>query len=494
MLIMPDNTLFKPVEEKNMQETRTPAACLDMDKRLTTFEEVEKTYTDADAANEAMRCLQCPTHWCQKECPAGVPVTDFIGRLREGDAEGAYSVIRSASTLPEICSRVCPQYKQCQSNCTRSIKNEAVGIGRLERYVVEQHYAKGTPEPKAIANGKSVAIVGSGPAGLSASQTLISLGYAVTVYEKADRAGGLLEYGIPNMKLEKNVVARKVESLKQQGVVFKLNTNVGVDIKAEDLEKTFDAVILTVGTGNARTLDMQGAKEAGVTGIYPAVEFLTSNTKSLLDSDLTDEKNISANGKNVVIIGGGDTGSDCVGTSIRTGAASVTQIEMLPQSVGREIIIVPRTLRAAEGKIDTSLEEAKEKFGNDPHVYQTTVKAVQTDSDGKLVAVTTVDLEAGTDDAGRIQMSEIAGTEKEIPCELLLIAAGFIGPNPDIAKAFGIDTTDRSNFATDNYATSKDGIFACGDCRSGQSLVVKAMVEGRDCAKVVDKYLMPKDI
>jgi glutamate synthase (NADPH) small chain len=489
MLIMPDNTLFTPVTDPNMQENRTDAKHIDMELRYHTFEEVEKTYTKEEADNEAARCLQCPTHWCQKECPAGVPVTEFIGKVQKGDLEGAYQLIRTASNLPEICSRVCPQDKQCQSNCTRSIRNEAVGIGRLERYVVEQHYANGIPEPSAPSTGKKVAIIGSGPAGLSAAQSLISAGHAVSVYERADRIGGLLEYGIPNMKLDKGIVARKAESLSQQGVNFILNTNVGVDITAEELLSEYDAVLLTVGTGSARTLDLNGAKEKGIKGIYPAVAFLASNTKSLLDSDLKDGKNISAEGKNVVIIGGGDTGNDCLGTSLRTGALSVTQIEMLPQSVGREIVILSRTQRPKEKKVDTSQEEFRTKFQKDPHIYQTTVKEVLVDEKLNPTAVVTVDLKPVYDDHFRLKMEEIPGSEKELPCELLIIAAGFIGPEAYIADSFSVETDARSNIKTNHYSTNIDKLFACGDCRTGQSLVVKAMVDGRDCAKAVNDYL-----
>ena len=489
MLIMPDNTVFTPVTDPNMQENRTKAKHLDMPLRYTSFEEVEKTYTAEEAEQEAARCLQCPTHWCQKKCPASLPVTDFIGQIQKGDLEAAYQLIRSASTLPEICSRVCPQDKQCQSNCTRSIRNEAVGIGRLERYVTEAHYACGAPEASAPSSGKRVAIIGSGPAGLSAAQSLLSFGHAVTIYERADRAGGLLEYGIPNMKLDKGIVSRKVDSLKEQGAEFILNTNVGIDKDPAELLAEYDAVLLTVGTGNARSLNLKGAESDGVKGIYPALRFLGSNTKSLLDSDLQDGQNISAEGKHVVIIGGGDTGNDCLGTALRTGALSVTQIEMLPQAIGREIVISPRKKKAAEKKVDSSQEEYRERFQKDPHLYQTTVKEVLLDENQTPSAVVTIDLKPVYDEHFRLKMEEIPGTEKELPCQLLIIAAGFIGPDAYIAESFAAESDARSNIKTDHYATNVDKLFACGDCRTGQSLVVKAMVDGRDCAKAVNDYL-----
>lgn len=489
MLIMPDNTIFTPVKDPNMQEKQTEAKQLDLTLRCSSFEEIEKTYTAEEAENEAARCLQCPTHWCQKNCPASLPVTDFIGQIQKGDLEAAYQLIRSASNLPEICSRVCPQYKQCQSNCTRSIRNEAVSIGRLERYVVEAHYASGKQESSAPSTGKKVAIIGSGPAGLSAAQSLLSLGHTVTLYERADRPGGLLEYGIPNMKLDKELLARKVESLKQQGAEFILNTNVGPDKAASELLAEYDAVLLSVGTGNARTLSLKGIEQEEVKGIYPALTFLRSNTKSLLDSGLTDGKNISAEGKHVVIIGGGDTGNDCLGTSLRTGALSVTQIEMLPQKVGREILVSSRKKPADKKPLDKSQEEYQAKFQKDPHIYQTTVKEVLLDKEKNPTAVITIDLKPVYDEHFRLKMEEIPGTEKELPCDLLIIAAGFIGPEAYIAKDFSADQDARSNIKTEHYRTNIDKLFACGDCRTGQSLVVKAMVDGRECAKAIHEYL-----
>ncbi len=485
-MYLPDNTVFKPVENPNMAPERTANQRLPMERRLATFEPVEKTYTEEEALLEARRCLKCPTHWCQKACPAGNDVTNFIARVRAGDYEGAYRIITATSTLPEVCSRVCPQEKQCQSDCTRGINTQAVGIGRLERFVVEQHYRSGDASASAEPTGKSVAVVGSGPAGLSAAQRLADLGHSVTVYERSDRVGGLMEYGIPNMKLEKGVLERKIAAMEAQGVTFKTNLAVGRDISAQELKASYDAVILAVGTGNARSLKLEGAE--GVGGIHFAVDFLKANTKSLLDSGLTDGKNISAKGKDVVIIGGGDTGNDCVGTSIRHGCASVTQIEMLPKVPNREIIYRPFPVRAKETKLDTSQEECLVVFGADPHRYQTTVKAVQADEAGTIQAVTTVKLEA-VYDGYRLSLAEIPGSEEILPCQLLIIAAGFIGPEGGLARDFGLETTARSNYAGRNYAAGPEKVFVCGDCRTGQSLVVKAMVDGRDCANAVDDYL-----
>ena len=464
-MFMPDNTVFEPVKNINMAYERTKNARLPMAERLTTFDEVEQTYTLEEALLEASRCMGCPSRWCSKECPAGMPVPEFIKKIRAEDYEGAYELITSASTLPEFCSRLCPQEKQCQSNCTRSIRSEAVGIGRLERFVVEQHYASGKAETCAPDTGKSVAVVGSGPSGLSAAVTLRKLGHAVTVIDSAEHPGGLLRYGIPNMKLEKGTLDRKIDAMLQMGISFQ--TGLVVDAETlETLKANYDAVVLAIGTGNARKLSLEAQ------GVHYAVDYLSGNG--------------TAEGKDVIIIGGGDTGNDCVGTAVRQGAASITQIEMLPKVTKPQVIYSPLVERQKEAKFDSSQEECLNKFLKDPHIYQATVKAVSTDENGVLKSVTVVSLEAKYDENRRLKMVEIPGSEKEYPCGLLLIAAGFLGPK---AENLGVDLTPRTNIAAEGYKTSQDKVYACGDCRTGQSLVVKAMVDGRECAKAVDAAL-----
>lgn len=470
-MFMPDNSVFVKVENPNMAADRTKNARLPMEERLSTFQEVEKTYTEEEALREASRCMGCPRRWCSGECPAGMPVPEFIKKIREKDYEGAYELISSASTLPEFCSRLCPQEKQCQSDCTRSIRSAAVGIGKLERFVVEQHYASGKGEKTAPATGKRVAVVGSGPSGLSAATALAKMGHSVTVIESEEHPGGLLRYGIPGMKLETGTLDRKIDSMLQMGVAFQT----GITATAETV-KDYDAVILAVGTGNARQIQMEGAE--GTKGIHPAVAYLSGKSGD------------TAEGKDVIIIGGGDTGNDCVGTAIRQGAKSITQIEMLPQVTKPQIIYNPLYEKPKETKFDSSQEECLNKFLKDPHIYQATVKAVQKDAGGNIVSATVVRLEAGYDENRRLVMTEIPGSEQTIPCGLLIVAAGFIGPKAETAKAFGVDTTPRSNIAAGaDYATNVPKIFACGDCHTGQSLVVKAMVDGRECAKAVDAFL-----
>ena len=337
---------------------------------------------------------------------------------------------------------------------------------------------------KPESNGKKVAVVGSGPSGLAVADQLNHRGHSVTVFEREDRPGGLLMYGIPNMKLDKGVVARRIALMEAEGVEFRVNTNVGKDISPEKLQAEFDAVVLCCGSKTPRSLNVPGNDAAG---IHYAVDFLTAATKKVIGE--TEDFAISAKGKNVVIVGGGDTGNDCVGTSIRQGCASVTQLEMMGKPPVSRLPSNPWPQWPRVLKTDYGQQEAIAKFGHDPRLYQTTVKEIQTDETGAVKALQIVRLEPKTE-GGKMTMQPIPGSEEVIPCELLLIAAGFVGCQSYVAEAFGLPRDNRGNLVTENYMTPTEGIFAAGDCRRGQSLVVWGIAEGRACARAVDQYLM----
>ena len=461
-MYLPDNTVYQPVDNPNLSMEQTPNQRISMNCRLGSYKEIEQTYSARDACYESHRCLHCPTHWCENRCPAGVPV-------------------------PEFCSRVCPQQKQCQSECTRSIRGQAVAIGNLERYVTEQHYIQKCGEGKAEPNGRKVAVIGSGPSGLSAAQFLADWGYEVRVYERRESIGGLLEYGIPNMKIEKSLISRKRASMEEQGVTFITGVDVGRKVGLAELRESCDAVVLALGTGRARQIRPEGWEK--VRGIVPAVEFLSSSTETVRGERKGQEPRISAKGKNVVIVGGGDTGNDCIGTAIRQGCASLLQLEMLPQKTGRTVIYDPIPRKPAAVKQDSSQAECLVRFCRDPHRYQTTVKSVEADESGALKTITVISLTPQETSSGRLEMVEVPGTEETLPCELLIVAAGFLGPETYVPEAFGAELNARGNIATEQYRTAQPDVFACGDCRTGQSLVVKAMVDGRECARAVDRYL-----
>ena len=423
-------------------------------------------------------------------CPLHNLVPEWNDLVYTGNWEQAYNRLHKTNNFPEFTSRVCPAL--CEKACTCGNWGNPVSVRDNEHGVIETAYERGYAKaqvPK-VRTGKKVAIIGSGPSGLAAADQLNQRGHLVTVFERDDRVGGLLMYGIPNMKLEKHIIDRKIDIMKEEGVTFVTGCNVGTDKKAADLLKEFDRVILCCGAKNPRDIKAPGRDAKG---IYFAVDYLSQTTKSLLDSGLKDGKFVNAKGKNVVIIGGGDTGNDCVGTAIRQGAKSVTQLEMMP---------CPPTERAANNpwpewpkvlKTDYGQEEAIAMFGNDPRIYQTTVKEFHKDKNGNLNGLTIVSLESKKDEAtGRMNMVEVAGSEKKIPAELVLIAAGFLGTENYIAKAFGVELNQRTNVSTpaDSYATSVKNVYTAGDMHRGQSLVVWAIREGREAAREVDESLM----
>ena len=482
-----------------LEYERVEAKAVAPKERIKNFNEFHTPLSETEQRCQSARCMDCGVPFCQsgmtiKGMTSGCPLNNLIPEWNDlvytGNWEQAYNRLHKTSNFPEFTSRVCPAL--CEKACTCGLNGDAVCTKENEMAIIEHAYANGLagPKPPKARTGKRIAVIGSGPSGLAVADQLNQRGHLVTVYERADRIGGLLRYGIPNMKLEKHIIDRKLNVMKDEGVEFVTEANIGQNIKAKKIMDDYDAVVLAVGASNPRDINAPG-RDAD--GIYFAVDFLTATTKSLLDSDLTDGKYISAKDKNVIVIGGGDTGNDCVGTCIRHGCKSVTQLEMMPKAPDVRSESNPWPQWPLVCKTDYGQEEAIAVFGHDPRIYTTTVKEFKKDKKGKLCKVVTVQLESKVDEAtGRRMMVPVDGTEKELPCELVLIAAGFLGTQKYLTDAFGVEVNQRTNIKTDDgkFATNVAGVFAAGDCHTGQSLVVKASRQGRDCAREVDKYLM----
>lgn len=482
-----------------LEYERKEAKAVSPKERIKNFNEFHTPLSEAEQRCQSGRCMDCGVPFCQsgmtiKGMTSGCPLNNLIPEWNDlvytGNWEQAYNRLHKTSNFPEFTSRVCPAL--CEKACTCGLDGDAVCTKENEMAIIEHAYANGLagPKPPKVRTGKRIAVVGSGPAGLAVADQLNTRGHFVTVYERADRIGGLLRYGIPNMKLEKHIIDRKLDVMKAEGIEFVTEANVGDNIKAKKLLEEFDAVVLACGASNPRDINAPGRDAKG---IYFAVDFLTATTKSLLDSNLADGKYISAKDKNVIVIGGGDTGNDCVGTCIRHGCKSVTQLEMMPKAPDERAENNPWPQWPLVCKTDYGQEEAIAVFGHDPRIYTTTVKEFKKDKKGNLEKVVTVKLESKTDEkTGRRMMVPVEGTEAELPCELVLIAAGFLGAQKYVADAFGVALNERTNVKTeaDAFATNVPGVFTAGDMHTGQSLVVKAIRQGRDCARAVDEYLM----
>ena len=482
-----------------LEYTRCETSAKEPTERIKDFNEFHIPLTDEQRCEQAARCMDCGVPFCQNGkmlcgmisgCPLNNLIPEWNDLLYHGQKEQALSRLLMTNNFPEFTSRVCPAL--CEKACTCGLDSSPVTVRENEKAIIENGFENGLIQPQIpkVRSGKKVAVIGSGPSGLAAADTLNKRGHSVTVFERSDRIGGLLMYGIPNMKLEKHIIQRRTELMKTEGVEFVTNANVGADISAENIMKDFDAVILACGSSNPRDIKAEG-RDAD--GIYFAVDFLKATTKSLLDSDLSDGKYISAKDKNVVIIGGGDTGNDCVGTSVRHGCKSVTQLEMMPKLPDERAENNPWPQWPRVCKTDYGQEEAIEVFGHDPRVYQTTVKEFIKDKNGNLKSAVLVKLQPEKDKkTGRMMMKEVAGSEYSVDVELVLIAAGFLGSESYVTKAFGVETNARTNVATPDgsFKTNVENIFATGDMRRGQSLVVWAIREGRDVAREVDESLM----
>ncbi len=466
-------------------------------ERIRHWNEFHPMLPEEERQRQGARCMECGVPFCQSGvqlagmytgCPLHNLVPEWNDLVYHGNLAHALKRLRKTNNFPEFTGRVCPAL--CEAACTCGLNGDPVTVKENELAIVEEGYARGLIVPRIpkVRTGKQVAVVGSGPAGLAAADQLNRRGHTVTVYERADRIGGLLMYGIPNMKLQKEFVRRRVELMAAEGVLFRTGCDVGTDVSAQELLAQYDAVILACGAKKPRDLAVDGRD---ATGIHFAVDFLTSTTKSLLDTGLAKGTYLDAADKDVIIVGGGDTGNDCVGTSIRHGCRSVTQLEMMPKAPDARTESNPWPQWPRICKTDYGQEEAAAVFGHDPRRYQMTVKECRADGEGNLQSVVAVHLEPKLAD-GRMTMAEIPGSEEELPCQLLLIAAGFLGPEDYVPDAFGLTRDARSNVATapGSYAAGVDKVFAAGDMRRGQSLVVWGITEGRGVAREVDEYLM----
>ncbi|MDD2958005.1 MAG: glutamate synthase subunit beta [Lachnospiraceae bacterium] len=467
--------------------------------RIKNFKEFHTPLPLEKQREQGARCMACGVPFCQagmmiggmaSGCPLNNLVPEWNDLVYMGNWEEAYHRLMKTHCFPEFTSRVCPAL--CEAACTCNLNGLPVSTKENERAIIENAYATGLikPCPPEVRTGKKVAVVGSGPSGLAAAMQLNKRGHQVTVYERNDRIGGLLRYGIPNMKLEKWVIDRRLDLMKAEGIEFVTDANVGENVKAEDLLKEYDAVVLACGSSNPRDINVPGRDAKGV---YFAVDFLKATTKSLLDSNFEDKKYIPVKDKHVIVIGGGDTGNDCVGTSIRLGAASVTQLEMMPKAPDTRAENNPWPQWPRVCKTDYGQQEAIAVFGHDPRIYTTTVTEFIKNKKGELCQAKLVKLTGQKDEkTGRMMMVPAEGTEEVVKADLVLIAAGFLGSQKYVTDAFKVATNSRTNVDTapGKYVTSVPKVFTAGDMHRGQSLVVWAIREGREAAKAVDEYLM----
>ena len=478
---------------------RRDAQAFPIRERINNYNEFHTPLSEKEQKKQGERCMNCGVPFCQSGmmiggmisgCPLNNLIPEWNHLVSIGAWKQAYDRLRLTNNFPEFTSRVCPAL--CEKACTCSANGDAVTVRGNEYSIIERAYSEGLARPLPPENrtGKKVAVIGSGPSGLAAADQLNKRGHSVTVYERSDRVGGLLMYGIPNMKLEKSIIDRKINIMKTEGVSFITGANVGGDVSAQDIMNEYDSVILACGASNPRDIKVPGREAEG---IYFAVDFLTSTTRSLLNDGLSEGSYISAKDKDVIVIGGGDTGNDCVGTCVRHGSRSVLQLEMMPRLPDERTENNPWPEWPRVSKTDYGQEEAAEVYGSDPRVYQTTVKEFLKDENGKLKGAVLVKLVPEKDEkTGRIMMKPSEGSEYTVDAGLVLIAAGFLGSESYVTAAFGVETNARTNVATPegSHRTNVPGVYTAGDMHIGQSLVVRAIREGRDCAREVDLDLM----
>lgn len=467
-------------------------------ERIKDWDEFHEHMPEDELRQQGARCMDCGVPFCHTGdllagMAAGCPVNNLIPEWNDlvyhGHWREAIDRLHKTNNFPEFTGRVCPA--PCEGSCVLGINEPPVTIKNIECTIIDRAFHEGWVIPKVPTKrtGKKVAVVGSGPAGLACAAQLNQAGHLVTVFERDDRIGGLLMYGIPNPKLDKSIVQRRVDIMALEGIEFITGTEIGKDYPSVKLQNDFDAVVLCCGATKPRDLPVPGRE---LKGIQFAMDFLRTNTKSLLDSDHVDGQYISAKGKDVIVIGGGDTGTDCVATSMRHGCKSLVQFEILPKPPDQRGPDNPWPQWPKIYRLDYGQEEAAEVFGNDPRTYCIMTKQFVGDDQGRLKELHTVLIEWVKGANSRFEPKEIAGTEKVYPAQLVLLAMGFLGPEQTLAKGLGLETDSRSNFKAQygQFATSLEGVFAAGDCRRGQSLIVWAINEGRAAARECDRYLM----
>lgn len=471
-------------------------------ERIKDWKEMRLEQDPEEVRFQGARCMDCGVAFCQSGmllngmvsgCPLHNLIPDFNELVHRGLWKEAYQRLSRTNPFPEFTGRVCPA--PCEGACTEGYIMEPVAICSLEYEIIERAFAKGWVESKrGRETGKKVAIVGSGPAGLSTAHYLRLVGHEISVFEKDDRIGGLMMYGIPNMKLDKEVIDRRVNLMQEAGITFLLNAEVGKDISAQALIDNYDAVVVCAGAGKARGLDVEGS---GLRGVHLAMDFLKSNTKSLLDSNLEDYKCIYTKDKNVVVIGGGDTGTDCVATAVRHGCKSVVQLEIMPEPPAKRVERDnPWPEWPLKHKVDYGQEEAISRFGKDPRIYRISTQKLVGNKKGNVKEVHTIDVAWIKDGRGRLVPQPITGTERVWNADLVILALGFLGPEDAISEAFKLERDGKGNVKSEYgvFTTNVNKVFTAGDMRRGQSLVAWAIQEGKQAAREVDRYLMGKTV
>ncbi|TVP52758.1 MAG: glutamate synthase subunit beta [Mongoliibacter sp.] len=449
------------------------------EERVKDYKEIYQPFDEKKLNNQAARCMDCGIPFCHQGCPLGNVIPDFNDAVHRHEWEEAYHILKSTNNFPEFTGRICPA--PCEASCVLGINKDPVTIELIEKHIAEEAYEHGyvKPNPPKSRTGKKVAVIGSGPAGLAAADQLNQAGHEVTVFEKDEKVGGLLRYGIPDFKLEKWVIDRRVQVMVDEGVIFSTGTDVGFNIKAENILRNFDAVILATGAQHPRELNIKGAD---LKGVHYAMDFLGKQNQVI--SGEIEENPISAKDKDVIVIGGGDTGSDCIGTSNRHGAKSITQLELLPKPPKQRTVLNPWPEWPMTLKTSSSHEEGADR------VFSILTKEFIGNDNGEVTGLVLVDIE-WKEEGGKMQYVEVPGTERTLPCDLAFLAIGYTGPAKNgLLEAFGVQIMENSLPKSKDYQSTTKKVFLSGDMRRGQSLVVWAISEGRETAVKVDEFLM----